>query len=325
MMTPQPNHPSASSRLTVALCMVAAVVGGALVALQSRVNGQLGGELGDGFFAAFISFAVGLVIITVALLFSRKARQGVTKVRVAVRARELQWWFIFGGVAGGLFVLSQGLTVGIIGVALFTVAAVAGQTVSGLVIDARGIGTVAPKRVTTARIVGSLIALVAVGISVGPQITSSVPFWIALMPLVFGLFLGWQQAVNGQVKTLAGSAIAATFFNFLTGTALLLVLAIVNFAIAGWPHGFPTNPVLYLGGLVGVGFIAIFAIVTPIIGVLLQSLAAVSGQLLMSLLLSVIVPTSGQTLAWTTVFGTLLTLVGVAVATIRRRMVPAAA
>jgi transporter family-2 protein len=246
-------------------------------------------------------------------------------VRVAVRARELQWWFIFGGVAGGLFVLSQGLTVGIIGVALFTVAAVAGQTVSGLVIDARGIGTVAPKRVTTARIVGSLIALVAVGISVGPQITSSVPFWIALMPLVFGLFLGWQQAVNGQVKTLAGSAIAATFFNFLTGTALLLVLAIVNFAIAGWPHGFPTNPVLYLGGLVGVGFIAIFAIVTPIIGVLLQSLAAVSGQLLMSLLLSVIVPTSGQTLAWTTVFGTLLTLVGVAVATIRRRMVPAAA
>jgi transporter family-2 protein len=305
--------------------MVAAVVGGALVALQSRVNGQLGGELGDGFFAAFISFAVGLVIITVALLFSRKARQGVTKVRVAVRARELQWWFIFGGVAGGLFVLSQGLTVGIIGVALFTVAAVAGQTVSGLVIDARGIGTVAPKRVTAARIVGSLIALIAVGISVAPQITSSVPFWIALMPLVFGLFLGWQQAVNGQVKTLAGSAIAATFFNFLTGTALLLVLAIVNFAIAGWPHGFPTNPVLYLGGLVGVGFIAIFAIVTPIIGVLLQSLAAVSGQLLMSLLLSVIVPTSGQTLAWTTVFGTLLTLVGVAVATVRRRMVPAAA
>jgi bacterial/archaeal transporter family-2 protein len=305
--------------------MVAAVVGGALVALQSRVNGQLGGELGDGFFAAFISFAVGLVIITVALLFSRKARQGVTKVRVAVRARELRWWFIFGGVAGGLFVLSQGLTVGIIGVALFTVAAVAGQTVSGLVIDARGIGTVAPKRVTAARIVGSLIALIAVGISVAPQITSSVPFWIALMPLVFGLFLGWQQAVNGQVKTLAGSAIAATFFNFLTGTALLLVLAIVNFAIAGWPHGFPTNPVLYLGGLVGVGFIAIFAIVTPIIGVLLQSLAAVSGQLLMSLLLSVIVPTSGQTLAWTTVFGTLLTLVGVAVATIRRRMVPATA
>lgn len=325
MMTPQPNHPSASSRLTVALCMLAAVVGGALVALQSRVNGQLGGDLGDGFFAALVSFGVGLVIITVALLVSRKARQGVTKVRIAIRARELPWWFIFGGVAGGLFVLSQGLTVGIIGVALFTVAAVAGQTVSGLIIDARGIGTVAPKRVTPARIVGSIIALIAVVISVAPQITSSVPFWIALMPLVFGLFLGWQQAVNGQVKTLAGSAIAATFFNFLTGTALLLVLAVVNVAIAGWPHGFPTNPVLYLGGLVGVGFIAIFAIVTPIIGVLLQSLAAVSGQLLMSLLLSVIVPTSGQTLAWTTVFGTLLTLVGVAVATIRRRMVPAPA
>jgi transporter family-2 protein len=324
LMTAPQLPPASPSRLTIAVCLVVAVVAGALVALQARINGQLGASLADGSLAAVISFGTGLILVLIALVVSKPGRVGIGRVRTAIRLRELPWYFILGGFGGGLFVLSQGLTVGIIGVALFTVAAVAGQTISGLVIDARGIGRIPPKRVTPARIIGSAIALIAVGITVGPQIQQSVPFWVVLAPLVVGLVLGWQQAVNGQVKTLSGSAVTATFFNFLTGTALLLVIAIVNVAVAGWPRSFPSNPTLYLGGVIGVLFIGSFAIITPLIGVLLQSLAAVAGQLLMSLLLAVITPTSSAGLAWTTVFGTVLTLVGVVIATVRRRALPTA-
>jgi transporter family-2 protein len=311
--------PARTSRVRLTLSLILALLCGALVALQSRINGQFGLELGDGFFAAVISFGSGLIIIGIVLAVSKSGRLGVRRVRDAIRTREMPWWHVLGGLGGALFVLSQGLTVGIIGVALFTVAAVAGQTISGLVIDARGIGRVAPKPVTIARIVGSAVALIAVGISVGPQLQGNVPFIVLIAPFVVGLLLGMQQALNGQVKTLAGSAVTATFFNFLAGTALLVIFALVNLTIAGWPKSFPSNPLLYLGGVAGVLFIAGFAYVIPILGVLLQSLAAVAGQLLMSLLLSVVAPTGHVALAATTIIGTVLTLAGVLIASIPKR------
>ncbi|HMH59042.1 MAG TPA: DMT family transporter [Galbitalea sp.] len=305
--------------MRVALCVILATFCGSAVALQSRINGQLGSELGDGFVAALISFGSGLVIIAVVVALSPSSRRGVRTVGAAIRTRQIPWWHAAGGVAGGLFVLSQGLVVGLLGIALFTVATVAGQTISGMVIDSRGIGTVAPKAITITRMIGAALALVSVAIAVLPQIGGQAHIWVIVFPFAVGLFLAWQQAVNGQIKTLAASATTATFFNFVAGTLVLTIFAVVNLAIAGLPRQFPTSPPLYLGGLVGVLFIAGFALVTPIIGVLLQSLAAVSGQLLMALLLDFVAPTDTGTIAISTVVGTVLTLVAVVVASIRSR------
>ncbi len=44
--------------------MVAAVTVSALTVVQSRINGRLGDELDDGILAAWISFTVGLVAIS---------------------------------------------------------------------------------------------------------------------------------------------------------------------------------------------------------------------------------------------------------------------
>jgi len=318
-MTDKTTPSAAPSRLRLALCIALATLCGAGVALQSRINGQLGSDLHDGFVAAFISFGSGLVIIAIVLLVSRPGRRGLLTVTGAIRRREIPWWHAAGGVAGGLFVLSQGLVVGLLGIALFTVAAVAGQTISGMVIDARGIGTVAPKAITVTRLVGAALALVAVVIAVLPQVSGHAHIWVIVFPFAVGLLLAWQQAVNGQIKTLAASATTATFFNFVAGTVVLAVFGAVNLAIAGLPRGFPASPVLYLGGLVGVLFIAGFAVVIPIIGVLLQSLCAVSGQLLMALLLDYIAPADAKGVAIATVVGTILTLVAVVIASLRSR------
>jgi transporter family-2 protein len=316
-MTDRISPPAATSRLRLTLCVVLATLCGCAVALQSRINGQLGSDLGDGFAAALISFGSGLIVIALVLVISRPGRAGIRTVTAAIRAGRLPWWHTAGGIGGGLFVLSQGLVVGLLGIALFTVATVAGQTISGMVIDARGIGTIPPKAITITRIVGAALALVSVLVAVLPQISGQAHVWIIVFPFAVGLVLGLQQALNGQIKTLAGSATTATFFNFLYGTAILAVFAAVNLAIAGLPHGYPNNPVLYLGGILGVLFIAGFAVVIPIIGVLLQSLAAVSGQLLMALLLDYVAPTSDVPVAVATVVGTVLTLVAVLVASVR--------
>lgn len=299
------------------LALVCAMVCGAGVAVQSRINGELGRRLGDGFTAAVISFGSGLVILCVALAVVPAGRRGLVRVAAALRARELRWWYVCGGVAGAFLVLSQGIAAAALGVALFTVSVVAGQTVSGLVLDRIGLGPGGRRPLTASRVAGAAIALCAVTWAVSAQFGGSVPVWMMLLPLVAGLGMGWQQAVNGQVRVLADSALTATFVNFVVGTVVLLVLTLVDWGVAGPPRALPTEPWLYLGGMIGCVFIAGAAFLVRVTGVLLLGLATVAGQLATALLLDVLAPSSQEPVRFSTVGGTLLALVAVGVASVR--------
>jgi transporter family-2 protein len=316
--------PPTKLRMPVWLAIVFAIVCGAGVAVQSRINGELGRRLDDGFAAALISFGSGLVILSVALAVSPVGRRRLTRVRDALRTGELPWWYVCGGAAGAFLVLSQGLTAAVLGVALFTVAIVAGQTVSGLVLDRVGLGPGGRRALTPARVTGAAIALVAVVWAVSAQLGGSVPAWMLVLPLIAGLGIGWQQAVNGQVRVTARSALTATFINFVVGTAVLLVLMLVHSALVGWPRPLPPDPWLYLGGAIGCVFIAGAALLVRITGVLVLGLATVAGQLIAALFLDALAP-GAHPIAWSTVGGTILALVAVAVASVRwgRRPTPA--
>ena len=303
----------------MALAVVGAVVCGALVATQSRINGELGHELGDGYLAAFISFGSGFVVMAIIAAVQPSTRRGVATIIRAIRNGTTPWWYAVGGSAGALFVLSQGLTAAILGVALFTVATVTGQTLSGLLVDRRGLGTMAPKPVTVFRLVGAVIAVLAVAFAVSPKIEGGVAPWVLILPLAAGLGLGWQQAVNGQIKELSNSALTATFFNFGVGAILLGIVLLVHALIAGVPAQLTGSPVLYVGGLIGILFVAGYAIVVRFTGVLLLGLGAIAGQLAASLIFDLVLPVAGQPIVWTTVVGTIATLLAVAIAAVPAR------
>ncbi|MDH6237849.1 DMT family transporter [Cryobacterium sp. CG_9.6] len=319
---PVPGDPVSATRsvLPVWLAVIFSVLIGSLYALQSRVNGELGVQIGDGFAAAVISFGSGLVILCVGLLLWPTGRRGLTRVREAVRSGSLSWWHLCGGVSGAFFVLSQGLAASMLGIALFTVAVVAGQTVSGLLMDRFGIGPGGRRPLTATKIVGVVVALVAVLWTVSGQLTSDVPLWLLWLPLVAGVGQGWQQAVNGRVRILANSALTATFLNFATGTIALVIAAVVHGLSAGFPTSLPTAPWLYLGGVIGCIFIAGAAVVVRTTGVLLLGLSIVAGQLLCALAIDVIAPTSGHPLTLTTVGGSALALAAVVIVGFRWRL-----
>jgi transporter family-2 protein len=308
--------PSAASAhpLRLTLFLVAAFSTGVGVALQSRINGGLGQKLGDGFFAAIISFGSGFLILAIASLFWRPGRRGMGRVITAVRTGSIPWWYLVGGAAGAFFVLSQSLVVGLVGVALFTVGVVAGQTVSSLLIDRRGLGDMQAKPVTWQRLIGAIVAMLAVLLAASSELRGDVPFWVLLLPFVSGLGVGGQQAVNGQVRSVAGSAFTATFGNFLVGAALLLVAALIHTAVVGWPTHFPAAPWLYLGGTVGVAFIAAQTVIVRTTGVLLMGLAVLSGQLVTAVVFDLVAPVQAHAIAPLTVVGAALTLVAVVVA-----------
>ena len=310
-----------------ALGLLGAILIGVLTATQSRINSQLSIALDDGYLAAAISFTTGFVVLSVAMLLWRPGRAGLRAAFSAVRAREIPWWYFAGGAGGALFVLSQGLTGAVVGVALFTVAIVSGQTVSGLVLDARGLGTVGRRRITVTRVVGSALALVAVGWAVSSQFAGDVAWWVLALPFVAGLAISVQQAVNGQVRQVAGSALTATFMNFLVGATLLVLAAVVHSLVAGLPSSLPPSlppqPWFYLGGLIGVCFIGLSVVVVKTTGVLLLGLGSVGGQLATALLFDLLLPIPGHVVVWTTVAGTVLTLVAVGIAALPSRAVAA--
>jgi transporter family-2 protein len=206
-----------------------------------------------------------------------------------------------------------------LGIALFTVAVVAGQTVSGVLMDRFGIGPGGRRTLHASKIVGAVLALTAVALTVSAELRGSEALWLFALPLLAGIGQGWQQAVNGQVRATARSALTATFLNFLFGTLALVLAAIVHGAAVGFVVDLPSNPLLYTGGLVGCIFIAGAAVVVRTTGVLMLGLCIVAGQLVCALALDLLAPTVGHPLGLTTVLGTALALVAVVIAAVRWR------
>ncbi len=313
------THPDVETHRHVPmwLAMLVGAACGALIAVQSHLNGELGQRLDDGFTAAAISFGGGLVILLVVLCFWKPGRSGITRVLHGLRrdgrgGRVLRPWMLLGGLGGALLVASQGLTAAVLGVALFTVAVVAGQTISGLVLDRIGLGPGGRQPLTLSRLIGSGLALVAVGWAVSAQLGGEVPVWMLLMPFVAGIFVGWQQAVNGLVRATARSAQTATLVNFIVGSIALVLIALVHNGVAGWPSSYPSEPWLYMGGAVGCVFIAVQAALVRVTGVLLLGLATIAGQLVAALAIDLVL--DGQGVALSTIAGTALALVAVVIA-----------
>lgn len=299
--------------------MLASIVSGIFVSIQSRLNGELGLHLEDGALAALISFSSGLLILGTLLLFSPTGRAGVTRVFGDIRSGSLPWWSVAGGLAGGLLVLTQGLVAGVLGVALFSIAVIAGQTLGAVVIDTRGLIGIVKIPLTTSRVVGVVLVAIGVVTTVGLWSGATDIGWAIVLPLVAGVGTGFQQGLNGTVKRVSGSALAATFINFAAGTAILILVTAVMSPLSGGGGEFPTHWVLYLGGLVGTVFIAIQTITVNHIGVLGLGVSLVAGQVLGSITLDLLVPVSPHPITAITVVGAVVTLVGSIVVTLTRR------
>lgn len=269
---------------------LAAAAVGSLTAVQSRANGSLGEVLHSGLHAATVSFAVGLLLLTVVGLAIPRIREGMVRFLAALRSGEMPWWWAMGGVFGALFIFSQSFTVGIIGVALFAVALVSGQNSASLIVDAVGLGPRGKQAVSTVRIVSAAIGIVAVVVAVSSRLGSdelSLPS-VALC-FITGVGVAVQQAINGRSTTISREPMVAAWSNFALGA--LIVTVALGVVVALGAHSLrplPSGPWwLYLGGIIGVTFLATTAWVVGRVGVLAISLLVTAGQLTGALVLDI--------------------------------------
>lgn len=302
------DAPALPSAIGVPLALAA----GLAIPLQGRINGALGTVLGDGIAAALISFGTGLIVMIVITLVLPSGRSGARQIIPSVRERRFPPYYVAAGAIGAFFVFSQSLTIGIVGVALFTVAAVMGQSLSGLLVDTVGIGPGGKRAATPLRVIGVVLTVLSVVWAVSPRFGAAgeVSSWLVpvLLPIAAGVLMSFQQAMNGTAALHYGTPLAATLMNFIAGTAVLLAAWLIKLAVAGPAGPLPSEWWYYLGGPMGCIFIGLGALLVRSLGVLLTGLCMIGGQLVGSLLLDLVFPTPGTIVVFATIAGTLLTL-----------------
>ncbi len=271
----------------VVLAALGAAASGAVIALQGRVNGDLG-TAGTGVLVGGWLSYVGTLAATALVVLARRRTRVVAGL---IRERARWWWFAV-GLCGIPIVLAMAAGIPLVGVAIASVCAVAGQTLAGLALDARGVGVPAAIRLSGRRLLAGLVALLGLGIAVlgssGGDVSVAQGVAVGLGLLLAGAVLCVQQAGNGRVVAATGDPVLAGLTSSAGGTVGITAILAVAGATGGLDGvTFPPQWWLYAGGPLGAVITIAAAWAVQHLGTFVLTLTVISGQMLTALLLDV--------------------------------------
>jgi len=298
-----------------------AALSGVMIALQARANGELSYLLDNAPQAALVSFSSGLFFITIYAIFSPKIKEGIKRLRSAVSSGEIPKIRLLAGSLGGAFVALQTSVVPLIGVALYSVASIAGQSAVSLLVDRIGLTGGGVKLISPRRIAAAFITVIAVLVSVIDKLEAdNFQLFALLLAVIAGALVGVQRALNGQINEHSQNSYTTSLLNFITGTSFLTLFIIILIALGRVElQPLPIGPWwIYTGGVIGVIYIAATSLIVQHLGVLTFTLFSVGGQLIASLLLDIYSPTQGVSVSWYLVSGIAMTYIGVLVGGVRQ-------
>jgi transporter family-2 protein len=291
-----------------------AALSGLMIALQARANGELSHRLNNGLEAALVSFGSGLIIIAVIAVFNPAIKEGLKNLRSAVANKEIAQWKLLAGALGGSFVAIQTHIVPLIGVAIYSVASIAGQTAISLVVDRIGMTGGGKKLISRRRVAAAVLTVLAVFVSVFDRIDAkNLSLFAVVLGCIAGAVVGVQRALNGQINEHSHQSFTTSLLNFITGTSLLVILILGGVLIGKIELvPLPAGPWwMYTGGTIGVIYVAFTSTIVQHLGVLTFTLFSVGGQLVASLVIDLISPTNGVDVSAYLVTGIVMTYLGV--------------
>jgi len=287
--------------------------------LQARVNGAASAEIGHPVVGAMMSVGGGFVIATALFLALRRARRAARGLLSAQTRRSVRNWHYFAGFGGGIFIFGQALVVPQVGVSVYMIAVVTGQTLGSLWVDHIGLGPAGKKRVTLLRVLAGLLAVSGVIMSaIGRGDAASLALAGVLYGLGAGVATSVQYALNGRISQAISSALVTSSLNFAMGFTLLTVFLLIDWLLLGRspvaPPSLLEDPELWLGGPLGLLFIATATVFVRYLGVLVFAVVSVLGQLAGALALDVIYPTEGTVVGPLLLTGLVVVAFGVVLA-----------
>lgn len=293
-------------RLKVIVPVIAALVAGVFMALQSRMNGQLAVELGEPLQAGAYSFATGLLLM-LALSFRKPEVDAYRKLGEGLSKEAISPLVLFAGCCGAFLVIMQAVVVPIVGVAVFTVSVIAGQTVGSLIVDGAGLAPRSRQRVTWMRVGCAALAVVGVATAALSEAHLGV-----LLPALAGTAAGagtsFQAAWNGHISLFTRRCVVSTTINFGVGLTTVVVVWIMSGMLGLSGASMWIGPWwVWWGGIAGVIFVAITAVTVRHLGVLTFTLLTVCSHLVTATVLDFFNPQLGAAMSVQRFAGLLIT------------------
>jgi transporter family-2 protein len=255
--------------------VLVSVVAGLCGAVQPEINADLGAALDASLLAALVNFTVALLVAVTVV-----ARRPSTRRHLgAVTRWPVPRWTYLAGLGGAVVVLSGVVAVERLGVAVFSVAFFAGQMTSGLLVDGFGLAPGRPRPITRLRLGAVGLALTAVVLSqLGQPVGDIAPALVAFVVGAGGAS-AFQAAANARITAALGEPMAATALNVAVGTAALVAVAAVGALTVIDAPSWPSEPWLYLGGVLGITIVLALAAASAAIGVLRTTISMLAAQL----------------------------------------------
>ncbi len=221
-------------------------------------------------------------------------------------------------MGGGAFVLVQVHAVPLVGVALFSVGTIAGQSAASIVVDRLGIRSGVRHHITVRRVITAFVSVAAVAVSVADRVEDG-SHWVTILAVLAGAIVAVQRAANAHITDFSNHSYATTWLNFATGTTMLLVLNALSLDQMTAPPLGPSQWWMYTGGTLGVIYIAMAAVAVQRLGVLMFTAIGIGGQLLGSLLIDLLFPTAGVVIGINLYIGIALSMAAVVIGGVRFR------
>ena len=134
--------------------------------------------------------------------------------------------------------------------------------------------------------------------------------WFAALAILAGVLVSLSRQINGRLA-LSTSAMESSFWNHIVGLAFITVIALaLGGLFAGTPQASPWWA--YLGGPVGVVFIAAGSWLIARIGAAQTALLIIAGQMISGVVLDILMGAPGN--IWARILGVALILAGMLVA-----------
>eukprot|EP00054_Salpingoeca_dolichothecata_P025100 m.173302 g.173302 ORF g.173302 m.173302 type:complete len:428 (+) comp25244_c0_seq2:1753-3036(+) len=292
---------SLQAELLLLLLIFAIGVG---ITAQTAINVELGKALGSSIYSAFLSFAIGAVILTF-VMFIEACKHNHPLIQIKLRrvqdvakntSTKASVLKILPLLSGGLFGATL-VTLAIVlspkvGLALYFAFVTAGQLCMALTFDHTGFLGLPKKRVHWTQLLFCVLALAGCGMSVIERAMDSSDslgqvFLGAFGGFVGGCLLPLQTAVNRLLADYMPSKTQASLLSFYIGAlALGIVSAVMSLLSSNLDDQWKFEDsrwYQYLSGFAGVFIVLGSVVLAPVVGVSLFFLAIIAGQLSASL------------------------------------------
>lgn len=247
------------------------LLSGIFISVMIVFNGMLTKRYGVYSATVFIHIA-GLVFILVVSLIKRQK----------LKLEQVKWYLLTGGAIGVATTVFNNVAFGRISISAILALGLLGQSITGLLIDQYGLMGM-PKHPFRKGKIGGLLLVCAGIIS---MMTIDFDVLAVVVSFVTGITIVVSRTINAKLAD-QSSVYVSTVYNYAIGLPVAMaVCLLLGRTEPLWTQPvFSLQPLLYAGGILGVGVVLLSNITVMKISALYMTLLSFAGQIFSSILL----------------------------------------